>query len=177
MSRSVAGAPRRKRQQCTHRSITVLVHTVIVFLDGDLVSLVVWKCRVPLDKSEGVVKTEISWAVREHRLVCQRRLRTKTLEISPESLCGGVVPPTIDIWARYGGGVAIFSRFGLLKLLLNAMLDEIMVGLVRYGDDGKPGDGWETRGQTGRPPFSPISLSAGLTPAPTSHPSARSLVL
>src|SRR5438445_8794185 len=47
MSRSVAGAPRRKRQQCTHRSITVLVHTVIVFLDGDLVSLVVWKCRVP----------------------------------------------------------------------------------------------------------------------------------
>src|SRR5439155_24130786 len=49
-----------------------------------------------LDKSEGVVKTEISWAVREHRLLCQRRLRTKTLEISPESLCGGVVPPTID---------------------------------------------------------------------------------
>src|SRR2546427_5734456 len=51
--------------------------------------------RVALDKSEGVVKTEISWAVREHRLLCQRRLRTKTLEISPESLCGGVVPPTI----------------------------------------------------------------------------------
>src|SRR6266705_1960555 len=50
---------------------------------------------VPLDKSEGVVKTEISWAVREHRLLCQRRLRTKTLEISPESLCGGIVPPTI----------------------------------------------------------------------------------
>src|SRR5205814_10073541 len=36
----------------------------------------------PLDKSEGVVKTEISWAVREHRFLCQRRLRTKTLEIS-----------------------------------------------------------------------------------------------
>src|SRR6184192_3510424 len=52
--------------------------------------------RTSLDKSEGVVKTEISWAVREHRLLCQRRLRTKTLEISPESLCGGVVPPTID---------------------------------------------------------------------------------
>ena len=51
--------------------------------------------RVALDKSEGVVKTEISWAVREHRLLCQRRLRTKTLEISPESLCGGIVPPTI----------------------------------------------------------------------------------
>ena len=34
-------------------------------------------------------------AVREHRLLCQRRLRTKTLEISPESLCGGIVPPTI----------------------------------------------------------------------------------
>src|SRR5437870_7096396 len=52
--------------------------------------------KVPLDKSEGVVKTEISWAVREHRFLCQRRLRTKTLEISPESLCGGIVPPTID---------------------------------------------------------------------------------
>ena len=52
--------------------------------------------RASTGRSEGVVKTEISWAVREHRLRCQRRLRTKTLEISPESLCGGVVPPTID---------------------------------------------------------------------------------
>jgi hypothetical protein len=43
---------------------------------------------------------------------------------------------TLDMWVRYGGGVAIFSRFDLLKSVLNAMLDEIMVGLVRYGDDG-----------------------------------------
>lgn len=43
---------------------------------------------------------------------------------------------TLDMWARYGRGVAIFSRFELLKSLLNAMLDEIIVGLVRYGDDG-----------------------------------------
>ncbi len=53
MSRSVAGAPRRKRQQCTHRSITVLVHTVIVFLGGDLFSLVVWKR--PVDECEAAV--------------------------------------------------------------------------------------------------------------------------
>jgi hypothetical protein len=43
---------------------------------------------------------------------------------------------TLDMWARYanGSGVAIFSRFQLLKSALNAMLDEVMVGLVQYGD-------------------------------------------
>ncbi len=43
---------------------------------------------------------------------------------------------TLDMWARYGGGVAIFSSFDLLKSTLDAMPDEIMVGLVRYGDQG-----------------------------------------
>ena len=41
---------------------------------------------------------------------------------------------TLDMWARYGNGVAIFSRFDLLKSVLNTMLDNVMVGLVRYGD-------------------------------------------
>jgi hypothetical protein len=41
---------------------------------------------------------------------------------------------TLHMWARYGGGVAIFSRFDLLKAALNAMLDDITVGLVRYGN-------------------------------------------
>ena len=45
---------------------------------------------------------------------------------------------TLDMWERYGGGVAIFSRFELLKSTLSAMLDEITVGLVRYGDKGPP---------------------------------------
>ncbi len=43
---------------------------------------------------------------------------------------------TLDMWARYGGGVAIFSRFELLKSALSVMLDEIMLGLVRYGNEG-----------------------------------------
>jgi hypothetical protein len=43
---------------------------------------------------------------------------------------------TLDMWARYGGGVAVFSRFELLKSALNTMLDEINIGLVRYGDKG-----------------------------------------
>ena len=43
---------------------------------------------------------------------------------------------TLDMWARYGGGVAIFSRFEPLRTALNTMLDEITVGLVRYGDNG-----------------------------------------
>lgn len=43
---------------------------------------------------------------------------------------------TLEMWARYGGGVAIFTRFDLLKSALDSMLDKIMVGLVRYGDDG-----------------------------------------
>jgi hypothetical protein len=40
---------------------------------------------------------------------------------------------TLDMWARYGC-VAIFSRFDLLRSALDSMLDEIHVGLVRYGD-------------------------------------------
>ena len=53
--------------------------------------------RVPLDKREGVVKAQISWAVPEHRWVHQRRLRTKTLEISRRiTLRWKIVPPTID---------------------------------------------------------------------------------
>jgi hypothetical protein len=43
---------------------------------------------------------------------------------------------TLDMWARYGGGVVIFSRFELLRSVLSTMLDEILVGLVRYGDLG-----------------------------------------
>jgi len=42
---------------------------------------------------------------------------------------------TLDMWARYGNGVAIFSRFDLLKSSLNVMVDNVMVGLVRYGDE------------------------------------------
>jgi hypothetical protein len=42
---------------------------------------------------------------------------------------------TLDMWARYGNGVAVFSRFDLLKAALNAMIDDITVGLVRYGDN------------------------------------------
>ena len=42
---------------------------------------------------------------------------------------------TLDMWARYGKGVAIFSRFNLLKSALNALIDDVMVGLVRYGDN------------------------------------------
>lgn len=41
---------------------------------------------------------------------------------------------TLDMWASYGSGVAIFSRFELLKSALNAMLDNVMVGLVQYGN-------------------------------------------
>lgn len=41
---------------------------------------------------------------------------------------------TLDMWARYGAGVAIFSRFDLLKSALNSIIDDVMVGLVQYGD-------------------------------------------
>ena len=34
----------------------------------------------------------------------------------------------LDMWARYGGGVAIFSRFDLLRYALDSMLDEIRWG-------------------------------------------------
>ena len=42
---------------------------------------------------------------------------------------------TLDMWARYGC-VAIFCQFDLLRSALDSMLDEIHVGLVRYGDAG-----------------------------------------
>src|SRR5581483_2386863 len=41
---------------------------------------------------------------------------------------------TLDMWARYGNGVAIFSRFNRLNSALNAMLDDVTIGLVQYGN-------------------------------------------
>lgn len=41
---------------------------------------------------------------------------------------------TLDMWKTYGNGVAIFSRFELLKSQLAPMLDNILVGMVRYGE-------------------------------------------
>jgi hypothetical protein len=41
---------------------------------------------------------------------------------------------TLDMWRTYGNGVAIFSRFELLKAALSIMLDDILVGAVRYGE-------------------------------------------
>ena len=36
-------------------------------------------CRVPLDKSEGIVKGKLSLAMRKHRFVGHKSLATKTL--------------------------------------------------------------------------------------------------
>lgn len=41
---------------------------------------------------------------------------------------------TATMWARYGkDGVAIVSRYDLLKQVLHPLLDKVMVGLIRYG--------------------------------------------
>ncbi len=41
---------------------------------------------------------------------------------------------TATMWARYGkDGVAIVSRYDLLKQVLDSLSDKIMVGLIRYG--------------------------------------------
>jgi hypothetical protein len=38
------------------------------------------------------------------------------------------------MWARYGkDGVAIVSRYDLLKQVLDPLSDKVMVGLIRYG--------------------------------------------
>lgn len=43
---------------------------------------------------------------------------------------------TLDMWEQYGDdGVAISSRYGLLKSVLDGLLDEAHLGLVRYGTD------------------------------------------
>ncbi len=43
---------------------------------------------------------------------------------------------TLDMWEQYGhDGVAVCSRYGLLKSALDGLLDEAHVGLVRYGTD------------------------------------------
>jgi hypothetical protein len=44
------------------------------------------------------------------------------------------VEETATMWARYGkDGVAIVSRYDLLKQVLDPLLDKAMVGLIRYG--------------------------------------------
>jgi len=43
---------------------------------------------------------------------------------------------TLDMWEQYGDdGVAVCSRYGLLKSALDGLLDEAQLGLVRYGTD------------------------------------------
>jgi hypothetical protein len=46
---------------------------------------------------------------------------------------------TLDMWKVYGNGVAIFSRFDLLKSALAPMLDDILVGVVHYGEKDMTG--------------------------------------
>lgn len=46
---------------------------------------------------------------------------------------------TLDMWKTYGNGVAVFSRFELLKAALSVMLDDIFIGVVRYGDKDMTG--------------------------------------
>jgi len=55
-----------------------------------------WERRVALDKSEGVVKTEISWAVREHRVSCQRGWGPRLWKSHLNHSAVELVPPTID---------------------------------------------------------------------------------
>ncbi len=43
-------------------------------------------------------------------------------------------------YKKYGNGVAIFSRFDLLKSQLERMLDPIFAGIVRYGDKDMTGN-------------------------------------
>jgi hypothetical protein len=43
---------------------------------------------------------------------------------------------TLDMWEQYGhDGVAVCSRYGLLKAALDGLLDEAHLGLVRYGTE------------------------------------------
>ena len=43
---------------------------------------------------------------------------------------------TLDMWEQYGDdGVAVCSRYGLLRSALDGLLDETHLGLVRYGTD------------------------------------------
>jgi len=46
---------------------------------------------------------------------------------------------TLEMWKTYGNGVAIFSRFDLLKSALSVMLDDIFLGNVRYGEKDMTG--------------------------------------
>jgi hypothetical protein len=46
---------------------------------------------------------------------------------------------TLDMWKTYGQGLAVFSRFDLLRNALSPMLDEILLGIVRYGEKDMTG--------------------------------------
>ena len=46
---------------------------------------------------------------------------------------------TLEMWKTYGQGVAVFSSVGLLKSALAPMLDDILLGIVRYGEKDMTG--------------------------------------
>jgi hypothetical protein len=64
----------RFRRFFTHRARSIMQTRV----EGTVIR----GCRVPLDKSEGVVKAQLFCAVLRAPRGCQRWWRTKTLEIS-----------------------------------------------------------------------------------------------
>lgn len=46
---------------------------------------------------------------------------------------------TLNMWKTYGRGLAIFSRFEFLRAALSPMLDNILLGTVRYGEKDTTG--------------------------------------
>jgi hypothetical protein len=46
---------------------------------------------------------------------------------------------TLEMWKTYGNGVAVFSRFELLRSAISNMLDDAFVGVIRYGEKDMTG--------------------------------------
>lgn len=46
---------------------------------------------------------------------------------------------TLHMWETYGNAVAVFSRCDLLKSALSTMLDDILMGVIRYGEKDMTG--------------------------------------
>jgi hypothetical protein len=82
--------------------------------------------------SQGLVKYDL----RDELTLNQSQAFSRQVSESRYIQCWQVYDgETLDMWERYGAGVAIFSRFELLRTKLDRMIDDVMVGAVRYGDN------------------------------------------
>jgi len=88
--------------------------------------------RASRDLREGIVEDEL-------KLISSQAFLRQISEASYLNCWQIFEGETIHMWGRYGknNGVAVFSTFGRLKAAVSAFLDPVLIGKVKYTEEGR----------------------------------------